>query len=60
MSRVTRTGTEQRGGCWVCAPEGDLIWEGKNAMAVAARHHDATGHGTWAEQMLSVQYGERP
>ncbi|KKL45291.1 hypothetical protein LCGC14_2357180, partial [marine sediment metagenome] len=32
-------------------------WEGKNALAVAARHHDSTGHTTWCEQTISVRYG---
>lgn len=45
------------GGCWVCQPDGSLMWQGKNAMAVAARHHDSTGHRTWAEQHLTVHYG---
>jgi hypothetical protein len=59
MSRETRTLTDQTGGCWTCSPDGRLIWEGKNAMACAARHHDATGHPTWAEQHLTVRYGPR-
>ncbi len=29
-------------------------------MAVAARHHGATGHPTWAEQVISAWWGERP
>ena len=27
-------------------------------MAVAARHHDKTGHSTWVEQTLSIRYGD--
>lgn len=45
-----------RGGCFDCKG-GDVIWSGKNAMMVAARHHDATGHRTWAEQTIAVRYG---
>jgi len=43
-------------GCFVC--NGSVaIWTAKNAMALAARHHDATGHMTWADQSLTVRYG---
>lgn len=43
-----------RGGCRDCLAG---IWTGKNAMAVAARHHDATGHRTYCDQVLEVRYG---
>jgi hypothetical protein len=36
----------------------DYIWDSKNAMALAAKHHDKTGHPTWADQNLSVRYGD--
>ncbi len=43
-------------GCRVC--HGDqAVWFERNAMGVAARHHDATGHETWAEQVILVRYG---
>ncbi len=45
-------------GCFNC--HGDKsVWEGKNALGVAARHHDATGHATWCERVLVTRYGER-
>jgi hypothetical protein len=31
----------------------------KNAMALAAKHHDQTGHPTWADQYLMVRYGKK-
>jgi hypothetical protein len=43
------------GGCFVCNGS-DAIWTSANAMAVAARHADATGHETWADQILNVRY----
>jgi len=46
-------------GCWTCHG-GDAKWYGKNALAVAAPHHDATGHATWCEQTMSVRYGKAP
>lgn len=56
MSRTVSTSTTVKAGCFAC--EGSIaIWTGKNAMAVAARHHDATGHQTWADQHLSIRYG---
>jgi len=56
MTRVKSTTTEHRAGCLVCTGTA-AIWTGKNALAVAARHHDATGHATWADQILQVRYG---
>jgi len=44
-------------GCFVCNGS-DAIWHGPNAQAVAARHHDATGHATWADVAMTVYYGE--
>lgn len=40
--------------CWGSSPR----WLSKNAMMLAARHHDTTGHPTWAEQILSVRFGK--
>ena len=45
-------------GCTVC--HGDKAhWLGRNAQAVAARHHDATGHRTWVDASSRITYGER-
>ena len=55
--RETRTGvTLVRAGCFNCNGT-DGMWFGRNAVGLAARHHDATGHSTWAEQMISISYG---
>jgi hypothetical protein len=45
-------------GCFVCWGS-DGHWHSKNAQALAARHHDATGHQTWADVNMSVIYGEK-
>lgn len=58
MTRQTRTSTEVSAGCFDCSGT-ENRWMGKNAMALAARHHDSTGHETWAVQELFVRYGER-
>ena len=43
-------------GCRQC--HGDqAVWFERNAMGVAARHHDATGHETWVEQCIHTTYG---
>ncbi|CAH1689335.1 conserved hypothetical protein [Hyphomicrobiales bacterium] len=42
-------------GCFDCNGS-EAIWTAKNAMAVAARHAEAKGHKTWADQTLSVRY----
>lgn len=46
-------------GCYVCHGS-EAHWQRKNALACAARHHDATGHPTWCEQAIAVFYGEPP
>lgn len=56
MSRTGKS-VDVRGGCWQCSPDGNAIWLGKNAMAVASRHADAHGHSTWATQILDVAFG---
>lgn len=48
------------GGCDQCHGLGIAGWFARNALAVAARHHTATGHTTWAEQVITVRWGERP
>lgn len=57
MSRATSTSATVSAGCFVCNGA-TAMWSSKNAQAVAARHHDATGHATWADQVLLIRYGE--
>jgi hypothetical protein len=56
MSRQSVTTRQVRAGCHECHG-GRAHWLGRNAAGVAARHHDATGHRTWAEQSLRTDYG---
>nr|WP_316628244.1 hypothetical protein [uncultured Brevundimonas sp.] len=56
MSRQVATSSTVKAGCFVCNGL-TAMWTASNAMAVAARHHDATGHSTWADQTLTVRYG---
>lgn len=56
MSRKSETSRQVRAGCIQCHG-GKANWLGRNAAGVAARHHDATGHRTWAEQSLRTVYG---
>ena len=46
-----------KAGCFDCHGS-EAAWHGPNAQGVAARHHDATGHRTWADVYLSIRYGE--
>jgi len=46
-------------GCWTCHGS-DAAWFERNAQAVAARHHDSTGHPTWCESVMRVSYGPTP
>lgn len=55
--RRARTSSSCISGCFTCNGS-EAIWFSRNAMAVAARHHDSTGHPTWADQHLSVWYGD--
>lgn len=57
MTRPVSTHADVTAGCFDCNGS-DALWTSRNAMALAARHHDATGHRTWAEQHLSIRYGE--
>jgi len=50
-----RTSVTATAGCFVCSGS-DPRWTSANAMAVAARHAQATGHETWADQHLTVRY----
>jgi hypothetical protein len=55
MSRVTYSGVSAiHAGCMDC----DKQWNTRNALAIAARHHDATGHTTWCDQVIMTRYGE--
>ena len=38
---------------------GKAHWLGRNAQAVAARHHDKTGHHTWVDASVLTTYGQR-
>jgi hypothetical protein len=42
-----------RGGCNNC----NASWNRKNALALAAQHHDKTRHLTWAEVTQRTEYG---
>lgn len=54
--RVYGTSRTIRAGCFSCW--GSMAhWTGANAQGVAARHHDATGHQTWVDVVLSITYG---
>ena len=56
--RKTKSGViHAAAGCRICHA-GNAHWFGKNALAVAARHHDTTGHPTWCEQAIIVRYGD--
>lgn len=58
IGRVTRSGIiHSMAGCRVCHGS-EAPWQSKNALALAAKHHDATGHPTWCEQCISVAYGD--
>lgn len=45
-------------GCFDCWGS-DAHWFTRNAMGLAAQHHDRTGHITWCEQVVNVTYGGR-
>ena len=45
-------------GCYTCEPDGSGTWYERNAQGVAARHHDATGHTTWVNSVVTVRYGD--
>lgn len=55
--RATSTARNVYAGCFVCGGT-EAKWHGPNAQGVAARHHDATGHATWAEVSMSIFYGD--
>lgn len=47
--------SQQQGGCFDCGK----AWNGKNTLAVAARHYDATHHSVWVDTIMSTRYGYR-
>ena len=55
FDRVKETSTNTRAGCRDCSGEA-VRWSSKNAQAVAARHTSMTGHHTWVEVELTIQY----
>jgi hypothetical protein len=54
--RRTRVAREVIAGCLQCGGA-DAIWHSANAQAVAAKHHDKTGHETWVDISMSIRYG---
>src|SRR5580698_9359364 len=48
MNWKTHTSTTCIAGCFTCNGS-NYIWDTKNAMALAAKPHDKTGHSTWAD-----------
>lgn len=56
--RETWVGRRVMAGCYQCNGA-DALWHEKNAQAVAARHHDATGHTTWVDVSMSITYGDK-
>lgn len=56
MTRQTTAKRATSAGCYTCHGE-EPKWTGANAQGIAARHHDATGHTTWADVNMHVQYG---
>ena len=57
MGRQTRAGyVSWMAGCFVCHGT-NAEWRAANAQALAARHHDKTGHSTWFEGVMSIRYG---
>ena len=56
MTRDTHVARHVMAGCFVCNGS-DAIWTSPNAQAVAARHHDSTGHATWCDVAMTITYG---
>lgn len=56
MTRHKRQTRYVEAGCHTCHGE-QAHWTSANAQAVAARHHDRTGHPTWCRVTLTVSYG---
>lgn len=58
MTRATRVHRELTAGCFDCSGD-EAKWTGANAQGIAARHHDASGHATWCNMVMTVAYGRR-
>jgi hypothetical protein len=56
MSRHYSYSRDVTAGCFDCWGS-DAHWTTKNAQALAARHHDATGHHTWVDVYMGIRYG---
>jgi hypothetical protein len=54
--RSYRYSRDVMAGCFQCWGS-DMHWHGNNAQAVAARHHDSTGHETWVDVAMTIRYG---
>jgi hypothetical protein len=55
--RVYSVARDVKSACFVC--HGDIAhWHGPNAQALAALHHDKTGHQTWVDVNMCITYGE--
>ena len=57
QERATQAVRLVSAGCFVCHAD-KPGWVTPNAQAVAARHHDLTGHRTWCEIALTIHYGD--
>lgn len=56
LDRRTATSRDLRAGCFTC--HGVIArWTSANAQALAAQHHDRTGHETWCDIAMSIRYG---
>ncbi len=56
LTRIATTHRDFRGGCFVC--HGDRAhWSSANVQALAAKHHDRTGHATWCDIDARIRYG---
>ncbi len=56
LKRTSSRTRDARAGCRVC--HGDRAhWTTANAQALAAQHHDRTGHETWCRIVSDIQYG---
>lgn len=56
LTRIADRTRSAEAGCHVCHASVPR-WTGANAQAVAARHHDRTGHATWYRVVLAGTYG---
>lgn len=57
--RSTTISRDMSAGCFVFE-DGGKVWVGATAQAIAARHHDLTGHTTWCICNMTIRYGGPP